>query len=158
MRLFADSIKLLLSHLCDCFQTVLSYYCRISKCNISSSSRSTIYNYHSVSRGIIHTSETANKTQLRLGRTLAQIDPRLRGCSAHIFAISRRIGQFLQDYVVKTFQHWHSSCSILKRRQTIHSLSITCTLDAGLLARKSVFGRSCHRPPGHRFFLVSLCL
>ena len=23
---------------------------------------------------------------------------------------------------------------------------------------KSVFGRSCDRPPGHRFFLVSLCL
>ena len=31
------------------------------------------------------------------------------------------------------------------------------TLDAGLLA-VSLFGRSCDRPPRHRFFLVSLCL
>ena len=32
------------------------------------------------------------------------------------------------------------------------------TLDAGLLARSQYSGRSCDRPPRHRFFLVSLCL
>ena len=32
------------------------------------------------------------------------------------------------------------------------------TLDDGLLARSQYFGRSCDRPPRHRFFLVSLCL
>jgi hypothetical protein len=31
------------------------------------------------------------------------------------------------------------------------------TLDAGLLAKVSI-GRTCDRPPRHRFFLVSLCL
>jgi len=32
------------------------------------------------------------------------------------------------------------------------------TLDAGLMARSQLSGRSCDRPPRHRFFLVSLCL
>ena len=31
-------------------------------------------------------------------------------------------------------------------------------LDAGLLAISQYFGRSCDRPPRHRFFLASLCL
>jgi hypothetical protein len=31
-------------------------------------------------------------------------------------------------------------------------------LDAGLLARSQYSGRSCDRPPRHRFFSVSLCL
>ena len=54
-------------------------------------------------------------------------------------------------------------------REVVWRLYYVCiavfTLDARLLAfsccsagYKSVFGRSCDRPPWHRFFLVSLCL
>ena len=42
--------------------------------------------------------------------------------------------------------------------ELLHVCVAGFTLDAELLAVKSVFGRSCDRPPRHRFFLVSLCL
>jgi len=37
-------------------------------------------------------------------------------------------------------------------------LVVLCVLLLVVLCVKSVFERSCDRPPRHRFFLVSLCL
>jgi hypothetical protein len=52
--------------------------------------------------------------------------------------------------------------SAVRDRKLLVPLFLLCTAVSYFRCQtagyKSVFGRSCDRPPSHRFFLVSLCL